>query len=156
MIILNLLHGTEKEGHSNDLRTLGIRHDQNGDLLSEIAAKILLSRLTVQYMIDNYKSTKYIGHLFGRGRKRKTNRLIQRKLKLCRRKSASMVKIEIENELEISLHVNTIRKRAHEVGRVACKKPYVNKINREKRLKFAKEMLEKPVDFWKNVAWFDE
>ena len=49
----------------------------------------------------------------------------------------------------------TIRKRAHEVGlfgRVACKKPYVNKINREKWLKFAKEMLEKPVDFWKNVV----
>ena len=59
MIILNLLHGNEKKEHSNDLRTLGIRHDQNGDLLSEIAAKILLSRPTVQYMIDNYKSTKY-------------------------------------------------------------------------------------------------
>ena len=61
-----------------------------------------------------------------------------------------MVKIEIENELGISLHVDTIRKRAHEVGlfgRVARKKPYVNKINRGKLLKFAKEMLEKPVDF---------
>ena len=88
-----------------------------------------------------------------------TNRLIQRKLKLVRRKSASMVKIEIENELGISLHVDTIRKRAHEVelfGRVARKKAYVNKINRGKRLKFAKEMLEKPVDFWKNVVWSNE
>ena len=32
----------------------------------------------------------------------------------------------------------------------------MNKINRGKRLKFAKEMLEKPVDFWKNVVWSDE
>ena len=63
-----------------------------------------------------------------------------------------MVKIEIENELGISLHVDTIRKRAHEVGRVARKKPYVNKINRGKRLKFAKETHEKSVDFWKNVV----
>ena len=70
-----------------------------------------------------------------------------------------MVKIEIENELEISLHTDTIRKRAHEVGqfeRVARKKPYVNTINRGERLKFAKEMFEKPVDFWKTVVWSDE
>ena len=67
-----------------------------------------------------------------------------------------MVKIEIENELGISLHVDTIRKRVHEVGRVARKKPYVNKINRGKRIKLGKEMLEKPVDFWKNVVWLDE
>ena len=61
-----------------------------------------------------------------------------------------MVEVEIENEQGISLHVNTIRERVHEVGlfgRVARKKPYVNKINRGKRLKFGKEILERPVDF---------
>ena len=73
-----------------------------------------------------------------RARRRKTtDRLIQRKVKLDRRKSASSVKVEIENELGISLHVDTIRNRAHEArlfGRVARKKvPYVNKINRGKR-----------------------
>ena len=90
-------------------------------------------------MIDKYKSTKCAGHLLGRGRsKRKTrtttDRLIQCKLKLDRRKSASMVMVEIENIRGISLHVDTIRKRAHEVGRVARKKPYMNKINGGKRL----------------------
>ena len=81
-------------------------------------------------MVDKYKLTKCIGHLFGRGGKRKTNRLIQRKLKVVQRKSASTVKIEIGNERGISLHVDTIRKRVHEIGRVALKKPYVNKITR--------------------------
>ena len=38
-------------------------------------------------------------------------------------------------------------------GQVACQKPYVNKINRGKGLKFAKGMLKKPVDLWKNVVW---
>ena len=113
----------KKKENSNDFPTLVIRRYQNGDSPSEIAAKTLLSRSTVQYMVDKYKSTKCIGHLFGRGHKRKTrattDRLIQRKLKLVRRKSASMVKIEIENKLGISLHVDTIRKRAHEVRRVA-------------------------------------
>ena len=42
----------KKKEHSNDLRTLIIRHYQNGDSLSEIAAKTLLSRSTVQYMVD--------------------------------------------------------------------------------------------------------
>ena len=57
------------------------------------------------------------------------------------------------------MHVDTIRKRSREVGlfgRVARKKPYVNKINRGKRLKFAKEILEKTVDFWKKVVWSDD
>ena len=65
----------------------------------------------------------------------------------------------MKNELEVSLHVDTIRKRAHEVGlfgQVARRKLYVNKINREKRLKFAKKILENPMDFWKNVVWSDE
>ena len=56
------------------------------------------------------------------------------------------MKVEIENELGISLHVDRIRNRTHEArlfGRVARQQPYVNKINRGKRLKFAKEMLEK-------------
>ena len=102
-------------------------------------------------MVDKYKSTKCIGYLFGRGRKEKTrsttDRLIQRKLKLYRRKSVSTVKVEIENELGTSLHVDTIRQRTYEIGGVVRKKPYVNKINREKWLKFGKEMLEKSIDF---------
>ena len=60
------------------------------------------------------------------------------------------MKVEIENELGIPLHVEKIRNRAHEAtlfGRVAREKPYVNKINRGKRLNFAKEMLEKLSSF---------
>ena len=89
----------KKKECSNDLHTLVIRHYQNRDSLSEVTAKTLLSRPTVQYAVDKYKSTKGIGHLFGRGRKRKSratkDRLIQRKQKLVRRKSASMVKTHV-------------------------------------------------------------
>ena len=158
LIILNIFHATKKKNeHNNDRHILVIRHYQNGDLLSEIAAKIWLSRPTVQYMVHKYKSTKCVDRLFGRALKRKTNRLIQRKLKLDQRKSASTVKVETENERGISLYIDTIRKRAHEVGRVARKKPCMNKINREKQFKFCKKMLEKTVDFWRNVViWSDQ
>ena len=49
----------KKKERSNDLRTLLIRHYQNGDSLSEIAAKTLLSRSTVQYMVDMYINKMY-------------------------------------------------------------------------------------------------
>ena len=50
----------KKKENSNDFPTLVIRRYQNGDSLSEIVAKTLLSRSTVQYMVDKYKSTKCI------------------------------------------------------------------------------------------------
>ena len=120
----------KKIEHYNDLRNLVIQHYQNGDSQREIAAKTLLPRTTVQYMIEKYKSTKCLENLFGPGRRRKTtattDRLIQRKVKLDRRKSASVVEVEIENELGIALHVDTIRNRAHAArpfGQVARKNP---------------------------------
>ena len=74
------------------------------------------------------------------------DQIIQRKIKLDRRKSAPTVKTEIEKELGVIVHANTIRTRLHEIGlydRVARKKPYVNKINRGKRIAYAKMMMEK-------------
>ena len=102
-------------------------------------------------------------NLSGRGRKRKTtasvDRIIQRKIKLDRRKSAPTVKAEIKRELGITVRANTIRNRLHEIGwygRVARKKSYINKIHRGKRIAYAKMMMEKPYDYWKHVLWSNE
>ena len=87
------------------------------------------------------------------------DRIIQRKIKLVHQKSAPTVKAEIEKELGVIVHANTIRNRLHEIslyGRVARKKPYLNKINRGKRIAYAKMMMEKPYDYWKHVLWSDE
>ena len=99
----------------------------------------------------------------GRGRKRKTtatvNRFIQHKIKVDRRKSALSVKVELENELGVIIHANTVRNRMHEIGlygRVARKKPLVNKVSRTKRNQYAKTMMEKPFGYWKDVLWSDE
>ena len=42
----------KKKEHKNDLRNLRIQRYQNGDSQREIAAKTLLSRTTLQYMIE--------------------------------------------------------------------------------------------------------
>ena len=36
------------------------------------------------------------------------------------------------------------------------KMPLINKVHQGKRLKYAKDMLNKPVGFWKTVIWSDE
>ena len=95
-----------------------------------------------------------------RGRRRKTNthtdRILQRKVKTNRRKPAASVKAELESELQVIISESTVRRRLHEVGlygRVARKKPYVNKRNRRKRLEYAKNYREKPLGFWNKVLW---
>ena len=94
----------------------------------------------------------------GRGRRRKTStytdRILQRKVKTNRRKSATYVKDELESELKVIILESIVRRRLHEVslyGRVAGKKPYVNEINRRKRLEYAKNYGEKPLGFWNKV-----
>ena len=82
--------------------------------------------------------------------------MIVRKVKSNRRISAHVVKAEIEVELGMTLNANTIRNHAHEAGlfgRVARKKPLVNKVNRDKQLKFARDTLKKPIGFLETVIW---
>ena len=84
------------------------------------------------------------------------DRITQRKVKVDRRKSASSVKIDVEFELEIPIYEQPVRRRLHEIGlkgRVTRKKPYVNKVNRGKRLEYAKTYREKPLGYWDNVLW---
>ena len=125
-----------------------------GDFEREIACKILIPRSSVNYMITKYKSMKCIGNMIGRGRKQKTtvhtDRIIQRKIKTDRRKSSTSVKAELQTELNMTMSETTIRRRAHEIGlygRVARKKPYLNKSNRGKRLEYTRTYREKPLGF---------
>lgn len=149
--------------YSNDLRELVIKHFLNGDSEREIAKKVLIPRTSVHYIISKYKATKCIANMSGRGRKRKTtarvDRVLQRKIKADRRISASTIKAELQSEFNVTISETTIKRRAHEIGlygRVARKKPYVSKVNRAKRMQYARIHLQKPLGFWNRVVWSDE
>ncbi|GFX22718.1 transposable element Tc1 transposase [Trichonephila clavipes] len=47
-------------------------------------------------------------------------------------------------------------KRAGYHGRVACKKPHISAVNRQKRLDFTNEHVNKPPQFWEKVLFSDE
>ena len=69
------------------------------------------------------------------------------------------MKTELEQELGAYISECTIKRLANEYGlfgRVARKRPYVNKANRLKRLKFAKMMFVKSLNFWNTAPWSDE
>ena len=142
------------------MRETVIKHYLNGDSERQIAIKMLIPRSSINSIITKYKKTKCIRNILGRGRKRKTSvnvdRIIQRKIKVDRRKSAPSVKVELQSKHGITISEQTIGRRLHEVGlfgRVARKKPYVNKFNRGKRIAFAKTYREKSPDLWNNVLW---
>ena len=148
----------KKKEYSFDLRETVIKHFLNSDSEHDIAGKMIIPRNLVHYIITKYKKTKCIENIIGRGRKRKTSmrldRIIQRKVKVDRQKSASSVRIDIESELGITISEQTVRRRLHEIGlkgRVTRKKSYVNKVNRGKRLQYAKTYREKPLGYWDNV-----
>ena len=88
--------GPKKQEYSTDLLSLVIQHFLNGDSYAVIAEKVLIPRPTIQSIIKKYNKTKRILYLSGRGRKRKTtnfvDRIIQRKIMVDRRKSASELK----------------------------------------------------------------
>ena len=93
----------KKKEYSFDLRETVIKHFLNGDSEHDIAEKMIIPRNSVHCIITKYKKTKCIESIIGRGRECKTSmhfdRIIQRKVKVDRRKSASSVKIDIESEL---------------------------------------------------------
>jgi hypothetical protein len=53
----------------------------------------------------------------------------------------------------------TVARRLQEIGlnaRVARKKPFLKPIHIRRRLQFARDHVDKPLDFWKRVIWSDE
>ncbi|GFW25778.1 transposable element Tc1 transposase [Trichonephila clavipes] len=73
--------------------------------------------------------------------------------------SAPKIAASTSNTLGRSVSAETVRRvlrKAGYNGRVARKKPFIGKRNRVKRLKFAKEHILKPQQFWNEVIFSDE
>ena len=75
-----------------------------------------------------------------------------------KRKRSTTLK-EIKDDLKLTVSETTISRRLKEKGynsRVRQQKPWINDVNRKKRLKFAHAHKDWTVDQWKNVLWSDE
>ncbi|GFX93000.1 transposable element Tc1 transposase [Trichonephila clavipes] len=88
-----------------------------------------------------------------------TERRVIHQVKIDPKISAPKIAASTSNTLGLSVSAETIRKVLKKAGyndRVARKKPLIGKRNRVKRLKFAKEHVLKPQQFWNEVIFSDE
>ncbi|GFX39932.1 transposable element Tc1 transposase [Trichonephila clavipes] len=88
-----------------------------------------------------------------------TERKIIHQVKIDPKISDPKIAANTSNTLGRSVSAETVRRvlrKAGYNGRVARKKPLIGKSNRVKLLKFAKEHILKPQQFWNEVIFSDE
>ncbi|GFX99549.1 transposable element Tc1 transposase [Trichonephila clavipes] len=88
-----------------------------------------------------------------------TERRVIHQVKIDPKISAPKIAASTSNTLGRSVSAETVRRvlrKAGYNGRVARKKPLIGKRNRVKRLKFTKEHILKPRQFWNEVIFSDE
>ena len=117
----------------------------------EISRKVLIPCTSTHRRIQKYKSTKCIGNIIDRDRKRKTithtDRLIQRKIKANRPEPAAAAKAELETRSFLNQQfVDDYMKLIYMVV-LQGKKPYVNNINRGKRFEYARIHRDKSLGY---------
>ncbi|CAK9832656.1 Transposable element Tc1 transposase [Anthophora retusa] len=135
-----------------------------GKSFREVGRIVGKTHSTIQKIVNNYRYEGTFRNKLGRGRKKILsgidNQFICREIKINPGINIKNLTTEISNRIKgKNISVETIRRtlRKEEYhGRVARKKPYISKANREKRLQFAKTYVNCDNNFWKSVIFSDE
>ncbi|GFU38727.1 transposable element Tc1 transposase [Trichonephila clavipes] len=144
-------------------RKLVIKLSNEGKSQLNIAKVVGRSVNCLQKLLQKFKKTGMLANNEGRGRKKIMNSITERRVihqvKIDPKISAPKIAASTSNTLGRSVSAETVRRvlrKAGYNGRVARKKPLIGKRNRVKRLKFAKEHILKPQQFWNDVIFSDE
>lgn len=124
-----------------------------------IAVKLGLVPSTVNMVISRQKLSGSTENCPRSGRPKKMTERDNRHLvnDVKKNRHASLQDITNNTALEVSL--STIRHTLHEHGlnsRIAAKKPFINNVNKAKRLAFAYKHQKMTINDWKNILWTDE
>ncbi|GFU98003.1 transposable element Tc1 transposase [Trichonephila clavipes] len=144
-------------------KKLIIKLSNEGKSQLNIAKVVGRSVNCIQKILQKFKKTGMLANNEGRGRKKIMNSITERRVihqvKIDPKISAPKIAASTSNTLGRSVSAETVRRvlrKAGYNGRVARKKPLIDKRNRVKRLKFAKEHILKPQQFWNEVIFSDE
>lgn len=131
--------------------------------MRETAKIVKRNHCTVQYIINKFKNEGNLANKAGRGRKciltPKTKNYIIKQIKCNPKRSVPKLTAEVSNIIDQKVSVESVRRVLRKEGyngRIARKKPFVSKVNRMKRLEFAKKYINESVEFWKTVIFSDE
>ncbi|XP_076395357.1 uncharacterized protein LOC143265686 [Megachile rotundata] len=143
--------GCKSKNTSLDIRQLVIFHRGKGKSYLEIGKLLNISQSSVANIIQRYKYEDRIVSIPQKGRPRvldsREKRAIIRKIKINPGLSAPALTTELAAETGKKVHVDTVRnvlKNAGYNSRTARKKPYINEMNRKKRITFTKEFISEP------------
>lgn len=146
-----------------EIRNLIIKHHKSGKSVREIGKIVERSHSSVHNVIKRFNDNKQI-----KNKSKKSNRKIftevderwiVRKIRQNPKLSAVKITNEVEIQLQKKVNPETVRNVLRKYGfngRVARRKPYISKINKAKRLQFAKNHINKDISFWNDVIFTDE
>lgn len=153
----------KKKNISTEKRAQIVILKQTGKSYRDIARILQISKSAAQRAVVRFEDT---GSNIDRkrpGQPRKTSKKIDDKLynisNANRFKSASDIRAEINERLDAPISLSTVKSRLRDkgmIGRVAIKKPLLRPINKQKRVKFAREHISWTINQWKTVLWTDE
>lgn len=148
---------------SMDMRKLIIKLRNEGKTMREIGTIIGKSHTTIQRVINNFRERGHVRTKPRSGRPKalsvREERVVIQQVKKDPTLSAPKIKAIISETLNKDISSRTVQNvltRAGYRGCVARKKPFISKVNRQKRLAFAKEYLSKSQEFWNKVIFTDE
>ena len=144
---------------SDDIRLKVLEFRALGKSYREIAKDLNISPKGARKVCLKRQETGSIKNRPRTGRKRCTSRREDSRLQNMAKKSPKSSAKEIKMATEVDCSLATVRRRINEAGlngRVVRKVPLLSEKNRLKRLKFAREHLKKPLDFWKKTILSDE
>lgn len=138
-------------------------HIKQQKTYSEISELTSRSRSTIQRTISRFRDE---GQIESKPRSGRPSKLTLRDKRTIKRIvdqepfiSAKKISSHLGMHNDITVHPETVRRVIVDIGFKSCtprKKPFVNKINRQKHLTFAKEYVNKSPGFWRKVVFSDE
>lgn len=144
-------------------RQLVVYHHAKGKTCREIAAIVNMKKSTVHDIIKRFEKEDRLEFRCSTGRPRtfsqRDERVIVRKVQQNPKISATRIASEVEGDLGIKVHPETVRRvlrRSQYHGRVARRKPFINAVNQKKRMQFAREYAEYDQAWWNRVIFCDE
>ena len=152
-------------GHQTTIseKNLIITHHRNAYSQRDIAKMVNKCPSTVQHLIERYRKESRVQNKSRLAPNRIFNereeRWIVREVSNNPKKSAPKLCSEVERQFGKRCNPETIRRilRKNNLhGRTARNKPFISQRNRRVRLEFAREHINKDLNFWNSVIFADE
>jgi hypothetical protein len=131
----------------------------NGEKNKTIAADYLMSPQNVSAIVKRVKTNGTTQTRAKSGRPPKIGRSTDLNILREWTSNPRQPPRQVISTLGLNVSINTVKRRIKKRGLsgfIAARKPFINDRNRKRRVALAKDLLNKPISFWKRVIWSDE